>query len=837
MEEVLERISWPLSSMDASVSTKSVSWPSLKIQRFNKGVELVDVQFRLGCGHQVVYSAKDKSPALLVVPHGKPMHARIRIVAKKPTPGPLFIVKCQSLRDAQAAVQAARPGSETTDRVVQLTPDYPWVEGESTSACISNGPHVLEDAAVQEALSEFVIELERNERGELAPAMVHEYFHLPPRMFKQFEQTGLLVVRGSFFVLDGNGTPYQRVAMSFAITRHQGPLPAVHAYKCLFKGAKLLAQGHSMSEIVAMRGHLGKCSASVRTDQAVPFDRLAFLKMVERERKVSYRAENRPIWKSHFMAALAYRDANVAPAAAAVLDKRRTAGVPDDDVTEVDEEPAPDVAAVAAVRMSGRSKASVVRSVLLDVATTKMLEGEADSDVLGPEPDPQFLEAFDGVRLAYRVHEPQRSENGGRIVNAVLLGGLGGTTRRKELLGRGLRRFGVRSFVLDYRGHGSSGGEPGKAPTPDAFLRDVRTLVRHVTWNHPNDATVLVGHGLGANIAINYAQWKSRAPVSGYAFISPLLPFSIRREGRVCKCRFRCHCARNMQLTADSSATALEESKTGAALPVAEGVRHAAVRSSKVDACEARTVRFGESVALGLLLRLNRVSYGRIAGEAVALDVRKGMEKVEERVREARDSLRRNSLVSSASVESKAKGSSVRDNASVGEREQETDGSVRSKNSVSQAPPDLASIVDSASLGENSASPAGPSASAPGSVAGIPPPVSRESSSTTLGEPSPPADVLPPSVPEQLTINVVQCAIVRNSRTVFERIDRPFGLWVGENDEFIAPNILFAAAERSANERAVEAVPHADHLGVLADADVYVGPFLRANFSVAVAAN
>eukprot|EP01137_Pigoraptor_chileana_P032731 Opistho-2@22594 len=918
MTQLLKRWPWPSMPADDCVSIKAVKWKPLTVQTYKKGCEFLDLSIFDDAGLKHFVSITEKHQPIVITPQSQPFRVKMHVRINKPIPGPVYAVKAPSVRLARELVLTVAATGDLTDGILQFTPTgESFVHGDYYTECAKSGPSVLEDASLEHTHSEYVVELDRNELGDLAPTFVHQYFHLPSRMFAEYKKTGVLVARAFFYLMDGQGTAYQRVTHSFAVITHLSPMPTIYKYECIFKAARLLSQGKTMEEILGncplKRLLMARCMPNdprntrmckMNTGDAdVGFDRLKFLEMVERERKVSYCTASRPMWKSHFMAALAYRDANTAPHASNIVDLRRAAGEsPDDEVTLCEEEPAPDMAAAAAVRMSGRSKASVVRSVLLDVASTKMLENELLENALGggsgdvplPACELRYVEAFDGVRLAFRVYEPQRSESSdARFVNAVLLGGLGTTTRRRELLGDSLRRYGVRSFVLDYRGHGGSGGVPGTAPTPDAFLRDVRSVVRHVSWNYPTESTVLVGHGLGANIAINYAQWGDRVPVNGYVFLSPLLPFAIRRDNRECRCVLLCRCARNMQLTADADSSASEmnsSSSLSSSSPKCSTERHSSHKihfsytlgarsstslasgSTPSHGAEATSpqsfggpapVRFGESMALGLLLRLNHISGGKIAGDAVALDVSKGLKKVEERVREVKETLRRHSVSVSATTSSPKLTPKLLQSAfhrePAGALERETDGSVRSKTSITDSTCGGSTCdaqSDATSLGGGSLSSAnggvgigigkgkapadavgtdgartskfareGSDASDEGTDAAVHTPATVPAEVSTDG-------VLPPSVPKRLSINVVQSAIVRKSVTVFERIDRPFGLWVGEKDEFIATKMLFPAAERSVKSRCVETIPHADHLSILADADWYVGPFLKANFAM-----
>ena len=142
-------------------------------------------------------------------------------------------------------------------------------------------------------------------------------------------------------------------------------------------------------------------------------------------------------------------------------------------------------------------------------------------------PPLQYIEADDGVRLAYREYVPEK-------IDAVLIFYHGGgtyCTGGYQFIGDGLsKRSDILVVTPDIRGHGDSGGERGDAPSVEQVFDDIGTLIRHVRARYPQKALFLGGHSSGGGLVLNYSSYPKREKVRGYLFLSPQLGFRSKTE-------------------------------------------------------------------------------------------------------------------------------------------------------------------------------------------------------------------------------------------------------------------------------------------------------------------
>jgi len=132
----------------------------------------------------------------------------------------------------------------------------------------------------------------------------------------------------------------------------------------------------------------------------------------------------------------------------------------------------------------------------------------------------ETLRADDDISLTFRRYAPTRP----RAVVIFHHGGGAHSGAGYALLAAGLRDAArVAVWTPDLRGHGSSGGPRGDAPSPEQLWRDVRSFVRQAREVHPGLPVFVAGHSSGAGLSLNYASWPERAPVEGYLFLSPQL--------------------------------------------------------------------------------------------------------------------------------------------------------------------------------------------------------------------------------------------------------------------------------------------------------------------------
>ncbi|WP_068776342.1 alpha/beta hydrolase [Paenibacillus sp. FJAT-26967] len=104
--------------------------------------------------------------------------------------------------------------------------------------------------------------------------------------------------------------------------------------------------------------------------------------------------------------------------------------------------------------------------------------------------------------------EPRRASSS----LVITLPGLGQAMSEKNYMFSGLRKIlaghGQRVAQFDYRGHGDSIGELGDA-TVTTMKRDALEVLSEVTEEHPAERIYLIGHALGAVIALLVAdEWK-----------------------------------------------------------------------------------------------------------------------------------------------------------------------------------------------------------------------------------------------------------------------------------------------------------------------------------------
>jgi acylglycerol lipase len=134
----------------------------------------------------------------------------------------------------------------------------------------------------------------------------------------------------------------------------------------------------------------------------------------------------------------------------------------------------------------------------------------------------EYIQASDDTSLAFRSYLPLKAK-------AILIfyhGGGAHSGLSYNHIGIGLRDdFEVAVYMPDLRGHGSSGGDRGDAPSDKQVWSDISTMVKHVRIQHPNLPIFLGGHSGGAGLALNYSSWEQRSSIDGYVFLAPYFGF------------------------------------------------------------------------------------------------------------------------------------------------------------------------------------------------------------------------------------------------------------------------------------------------------------------------
>ena len=131
--------------------------------------------------------------------------------------------------------------------------------------------------------------------------------------------------------------------------------------------------------------------------------------------------------------------------------------------------------------------------------------------------DEGFLRAPDGLDLAWQRFRPEAP----RATAAVLHGG-GDHSGRYPGLTAALVRAGIEVALLDFRGHGRSGGKRWHVDRFEEYLGDLDVFLEKVRAEAEGRRLFLVGHSQGGLIA---ALWglDPRRPVTGVVLSSPYL--------------------------------------------------------------------------------------------------------------------------------------------------------------------------------------------------------------------------------------------------------------------------------------------------------------------------
>ncbi|WP_426514284.1 lysophospholipase [Dactylosporangium sp. McL0621] len=106
-----------------------------------------------------------------------------------------------------------------------------------------------------------------------------------------------------------------------------------------------------------------------------------------------------------------------------------------------------------------------------------------------------------GVRIVYDVWRPE----GGATGVVVLSHGMGEHARRYDHVVQRLGDIGLAVYAPDHRGHGRSEGKRLLARSISEYTRDLDLLFTQVRERHPGQVPFLIGHSMGAMIALAYA--------------------------------------------------------------------------------------------------------------------------------------------------------------------------------------------------------------------------------------------------------------------------------------------------------------------------------------------
>ncbi len=160
-------------------------------------------------------------------------------------------------------------------------------------------------------------------------------------------------------------------------------------------------------------------------------------------------------------------------------------------------------------------------------------------------PPPQFLEAEDGLGLAYHDWMPDDWDGTGAVV--LLVPGSSAYAELYAALGRGLSERGVLTRIIDVRGHGRSTcgpdgecgsppyeaidddryyvGRPGDSLDEDQIIRDLARHVADLREDWPASSLVLSGHSSGGGVVSRYVETGGLAVVDSVALLAPFNHF------------------------------------------------------------------------------------------------------------------------------------------------------------------------------------------------------------------------------------------------------------------------------------------------------------------------
>ncbi|GAA2360813.1 lysophospholipase [Dactylosporangium salmoneum] len=125
-----------------------------------------------------------------------------------------------------------------------------------------------------------------------------------------------------------------------------------------------------------------------------------------------------------------------------------------------------------------------------------------------------------GVRIVYDAWTPESGASG--VV--VLTHGMGEHARRYDHVVARLGELGLAVYAPDHRGHGRSGGKRMFVRSIAEYTGDLDLLFAEVRGRHPGQVPFLIGHSMGAMIALAYAL-DHQAGLRGLALSgTPVLP-------------------------------------------------------------------------------------------------------------------------------------------------------------------------------------------------------------------------------------------------------------------------------------------------------------------------
>lgn len=112
----------------------------------------------------------------------------------------------------------------------------------------------------------------------------------------------------------------------------------------------------------------------------------------------------------------------------------------------------------------------------------------------------QSFKAKDGTSIAYFVQVPDKVD---RVMVFIHCGG-GYINDAYLSMAQSLLPYHVKSYLMDLRGHGLSGGPRGHVSTRKKLYTDLHQLISLAKQENPGKQIILMGHSIACGLILNY---------------------------------------------------------------------------------------------------------------------------------------------------------------------------------------------------------------------------------------------------------------------------------------------------------------------------------------------
>lgn len=107
-----------------------------------------------------------------------------------------------------------------------------------------------------------------------------------------------------------------------------------------------------------------------------------------------------------------------------------------------------------------------------------------------------------GLRLFYRSFEPESQD-----IQRIIIGchGMAGDGEYYVLFADQIvEQTGTAFYIMDYRGHGRSGGKKGDITDFQLYIDDLKEFIEFIQKKHPDKPFFIMGESMGGIVSINY---------------------------------------------------------------------------------------------------------------------------------------------------------------------------------------------------------------------------------------------------------------------------------------------------------------------------------------------